>query len=71
MGFGCEEKLYIWHEGHCRSHMGMDNPSQADKTQKEQVIKYRPGRFAAFNVTHAELLLFVSWFLRLYVCLML
>ena len=51
--------------------MGMDNPSQADKTQKEQVIKYRPGRFTAFDVTHTELLLFVAWFLRLYICLML
>jgi len=51
--------------------MDMDNPSHADKTQKEQVIKYRPGRFTAFNVTHTELLLFVAWFLRLYICLML
>lgn len=50
--------------------MGMDNPRQADKTQKERVIKYRPGRFTAFNVTHTELLLFVAWFLRLCIYLM-
>lgn len=59
----------IWHEGHRHAHVGLDKPSQANKTQKEQVMKYRPGWFIALKVTHTELLLFVAWFLRLYICL--